>query len=794
MALVWNKNHHFKKVAIKNAEDYEMLVCAGSLPGHSRKVVVVCCYIPPNYVKKRGEGAVEHLVDVLVECKRRFKDPYIVVAGDLNQWRVDLGDFADIEEVQVGHTRGDKSIDRIFTNFPRKITESGTLAPLENESEDDVRRSDHRTAFAVAELQRREAFRWEVYSYRHYSSEAVEKFKHWIALYEWEEVFQAEGAERKAEEYQRALTVAIEDCFPLKKRKKKSTDLPWMTRSIIKQIEDRKELYVREGGVRTDEWKAEKKKTNDLIKKSKRGYMDNQRDHLLAEDADRNFFKHVKNFSRLEKPPLFDVRELGDFKGMGDEAIAEDLATYFNRISSEFSPLSGDDIPITYGVGLPPLRNYEVASRIRRFRKPKSMVPGDIFPQLMTQFADQFALPLTNIYNEMTRTGVWPTCWKREFVTVIPKGTKPTKMNDLRNISCLLLASKMYESYVLDWLKGEVKLRDNQFGGVKGFGTQHVLVQLYQRFLENAEDYRAATMVTSIDYSKALNRMSFQYCLKALAKNGASSPVLRLVAAFLTGRTMSVKVGQELSRPREVHGGCPQGSILGVFLFNATIDDLEEDCEDVLQRKEKSEALPYPSMPAKDPELHELPQESPIVKPSRPCKRLDYSCELRYDIPPEVNDVTEARWVHTLALLLRYIDDGFSLSKINFENSMGFMVNGVQHRIKHAIQSQNVFRHLVRRAEDIGMVVNAQKTTMVCVSDATSYEADGFILDVDQERIGCQETFKALGMRFSNKPNVDAHVDFMEKSVRSRLWTISCLLYTSPSPRDRQKSRMPSSA
>ena len=25
-------------------------------------------------------------------------------------------------------------------------------------------------------------------------------------------------------------------------------------------------------------------------------------------------------------------------------------------------------------------------------------------------------------------------------------------------------------------------------------------------------------------------------------------------------------------------------------------------------------------------------------------------------------------------------------------------------------------------------------------------------------------------------------------------WTIDCLLYTSPSPRDRQKSRMPSSA
>ena len=80
-----------------------------------------------------------------------------------------------------------------------------------------------------------------------------------------------------------------------------------------------------------------------------------------------------------------------------------------------------------------------------------------------------------------------------------------------------------------------------------------------------------------------------------------------------------------------------------------------------------------------------------------------------------------------------------------------------------------MFRHLVRRAEDIGMVVNGQKTTMVCVSGATSYKADGFILDADQERIGCQRTFKALGMRFSDRPNVDAPVEYMVKNVRSRL-------------------------
>lgn len=118
--------------------------------------------------------------------------------------------------------------------------------------------------------------------------------------------------------------------------------------------------------------------------------------------------------------------------------------------------------------------------------------------------------------------------------------------------------------------------------------------------------------------------------------------------------------------------------------------------------------------------------------------------------------------------LLRYIDDGFGLSKVNFENSYGFQVNGVQHRVKHPLQSQNVFRHVVRAAEDIGMVVNAKKTSILCVSDSFSYQVDAFMLDADQERIGCQDKIKALGMYFSSRPNMEEQVRSITRRFRSR--------------------------
>ena len=448
-----------------------------------------------------------------------------------------------------------------------------------------------------------------------------------MVFHDWDSVLSAGDPNAKAKAYQETAVGAVDTFFPLRTVRRKSTDPIWLDKKTKKMIQDRKRLYVEEGG-RTAVWKEEKKRTDEAVKKRKRGLLDIQIEKLLDGDASRHFYRHVKSFGQAEKPKLFDVRDL-----------------------------------------MP--KNHSVASRIRRFKKPRSTVPVDIFPHLVTQFADFLAIPLADIYNSITASKEWPVCWKKEFVTVIPKKSNPESLADLRNISCTLLESKIYESYVLDWMKLEVNLRSNQYGGVKGLGTDHLLVNLWQRVLENAEDYRAGTVITSIDYSRAFNRMGYQECLKALARNGASSPIIELIATFLTDRTMTVKVGQTQSAPRKVNGGCPQGSILGVFLFNSTIDDLEEDCLELPETRMSMRRLlaAIPSTPRGSTVRLSAPEESPIVKaPRRIRKRLDYTEELHQTVPYEKNHWTEAKWKEALALFLRFIDDGFCLSKVNFEN------------------------------------------------------------------------------------------------------------------------------
>lgn len=69
--------------------------------------------------------------------------------------------------------------------------------------------------------------------------------------------------------------------------------------------------------------------------------------------------------------------------------------------------------------------------------------------------------------------------------------------------------------------------------------------------------------------------MGHAACLVAFAAHGASTPVIGLLATFLEKRNMTVRVGNCFSAPKPVNGGCPQGSIMGVYLFNICSDNLE---------------------------------------------------------------------------------------------------------------------------------------------------------------------------------------------------------------------------
>ena len=85
-----------------------MLVGVGKFVGYSRDIVVIACYLPPNLATARAASGLNFIRGAVIGVKRKLDDPYIIISGDFNQWKIDetLEDFPDLLEANVGPTRG----------------------------------------------------------------------------------------------------------------------------------------------------------------------------------------------------------------------------------------------------------------------------------------------------------------------------------------------------------------------------------------------------------------------------------------------------------------------------------------------------------------------------------------------------------------------------------------------------------------------------------------------------------------------------------------------------------------
>ena len=227
VALIYRKSvMNFKQIDIGNTENYEVLGAIGNLFGLSRKVLVLAVYMPPNYSATRGKECLSYLTDLVLHLKSKYKDPMLYISGDFNQWDLTgaMEDYPDLQEAPVGPTRGNREIDRTFTNISEHLERRSVLPPLE--SDDSSKASDHRIALLEAGIPRKEAYELLRYTYQLYTEERAEEFGKLILGHDWGEVLEVEGSNGKAMAYQRHLDCAMDTFFPYVTTVRKSTEPP----------------------------------------------------------------------------------------------------------------------------------------------------------------------------------------------------------------------------------------------------------------------------------------------------------------------------------------------------------------------------------------------------------------------------------------------------------------------------------------------------------------------------------------------------------------------------------------
>ena len=203
-------------------------------------------------------------------------------------------------------------------------------------------------------------------------------------------------------------------------------------------------------------------------------------------------------------------------------------------------------------------------------KKTNSMIASDPLPNLIKKFPKQFATPIADIFNAVNITGRWPSDWKTEHLTIIPKNPNPASLAECRNISCTSVFSKLLEGQVLAKIRKELKQDLTQYGGTPKFGAEHMLIDIWDEILGSMEGGKNAAVLLGEDYEKAFNRMEHSACHQQLRVLGASSGSLSMVRSFLEGRKMSIKIGFHTAPARAIVRGSPQGSVVGSQLYCAT--------------------------------------------------------------------------------------------------------------------------------------------------------------------------------------------------------------------------------
>ena len=113
-------------------------------------------------------------------------------------------------------------------------------------------------------------------------------------------------------------------------------------------------------------------------------------------------------------------------------------------------------------------------------------------------------------------------------------------------------------------------------------------------------------------------------------------------------------------------------------------------------------------------------------------------------------------------------------------------------RLDHALKRlQKMLNELANWGKTCGLKFNPEKS--VAVVFTRRQKLPPFSLKIDGKEIVYKSEVKYLGVTLDSKLHWTKHIE--EKITKAKRYlTKICLLYTSPSPRDRQKSRMPSSA
>ena len=521
---------------------------------------------------------------------------------------------------------------------------------------------------------------------------------------------------------------------------------------------------------KSPKWRKLLKKTKSMVKSAKRNFSENFISNLKDTDP-ASWMKRMKKLGMA----TFES-ENGDWhfesESKSDQELTDEMSNYFSDISKDFPPVNSSLLGL-----VPPKADFvsevecspteeEIFSVLQAAKKTSS-VPNDFPTPFVNEFLPFLAKPAQIIFDRSITDGIYPTRWKTEFVTPHPKILPPVSYSDLRNLSLTEFFSKSFERFILKGSKNVKGLffyirkyfDPGQFA-LPGSSCSHALISLIDFIFKSTDDSNNPTSVINLlaDWSKAFNKVNHNIIMRILVALKVPQWLLRIILSYLQNRKMILRFRNCSSIPKDLPGGCPQGTLIGVILYILYINPIGFPGEITLQINDlvKTYSKHLGIVPDLLPSTNTLPVNINSVK--------------------FMDDATVQEAIELKSSLATKLDRSGPLP---FWESSGKLLPNKNTLIQKEIET------IKRISDEREMVLNPDKTKLLIVNFTDNHQYQS-LLTVPGSCNPIELTFqtKLLGywLTVDMKPN--KHVSYILKIVYGRLWAVSRLKSAGVSDQD----------
>ena len=736
---VWTKKFTISKLNIaipKSAEVVWGLLKPKVMTGNISTIIVCCFYSPPRL--RKNSRLIDHLTVTLHSLLSIHSGAGVIISGDRNSIEIPalLSIDPTLRQVVKVPTRGLRTLDVIITNLSRYYHDPTVIPPIVPDNPEVGVPSDHLGIMATPNTSSTQVTRRTkiTKNIRPLPESLFYSFEQKITT-QLQKVTFSRDTSHLVQQFQDTLKTLVDETFPERKIQINSDDKPYFTEKLRKLKRIRQREYQKHG--RSDKYLELKEKFEGQLKNEKLKFI-KKISTEVAEGRRGSIYPALKKLGLRPGEEFQNTFSLPSHtsQNLSPGQSAELIASHFSCISQEFLPLKVSNLPPNIQEFLnsqdqdlvPILSTYDVHKRICKARKPNSLVPGDLHPKLVKVFANILAGPVTKIYNCISLTSVFPQQWKVEHQIPIPKVTPPTSEDELRNISKTPFFSKVYESFLAEWLLEVVEpFLDPGQCGLRGSSITHYLIQLLH-FVFSTLDLRQphAVLAAFIDLSKAFNRVDHTLLIQDLFDMHTPAWLLRIIFSYLSERSMFLTYKGAQSKKKQLPGGGPQGAFLGGIIFMLKFN----------------------------------------------------GAFLRPPIPRQIKGpVNESK-----AKKVKYVDDGTVAVSINLKKCLISEGNSVRplnyrERTEHILpEANNLLQFYLSDAENFlsqnKLKINKHKTQVMLFNKSRKWDfppkvsfSDGTVLEVIHE-------IKLLGVVLSDDLSWSKNTQFICEKARLKLWIL----------------------